>query len=102
MSAKQKIEDALKATPNISIDGLQKQLPEVKPITLKSNFYKLRRKLFSSDTVRHEAQSNLAGESPASKMLTRHIEYRVLGGYQVTVLVKRRQRACRPEAERLK
>jgi len=30
--------------------------------------------------VRHEAQFNLTGESPVSKVPTRHIEYRVLGG----------------------
>jgi len=51
--------------------------------------------------VRHEVQLDLIGESPISKVLTQHIEYRVLGGCQVTALVKRRQRVCRPEAERV-
>jgi uncharacterized protein (DUF2164 family) len=46
MSGRQKIEDALKATPNISLDELQSQLPDIKPVTLKSDYYKLKRKLF--------------------------------------------------------
>ena len=50
MSARQQIEDALKATPKISLDELQNQLPEIKLVTLKSDYYKLKRKLFGSKT----------------------------------------------------
>ena len=46
MSIRQKIEDALQTTPNISLDELRKQLPDIKPGSLKAEFYKLRRKLF--------------------------------------------------------
>jgi hypothetical protein len=49
MSARQKIENALRATPKISLDELQSQLPEIKPVTLKSEFYKLKRKLFGPE-----------------------------------------------------
>ncbi|MBU2643950.1 hypothetical protein KKI24_04530 [bacterium] len=48
MSARQKIEDVLKTTPHISLDDLQKQLPDINPVTLKSEFYRLKRKLFGS------------------------------------------------------
>jgi hypothetical protein len=46
MSARKKIEDALKATPTISLDELKNLLPDINAVTLKSDFYKLKRKLF--------------------------------------------------------
>ncbi|MFH2130244.1 MAG: hypothetical protein ABIK68_07705 [bacterium] len=46
MSARQKIEDVLKTTSRITLDDLQKQLPDINPVTLKSEFYRLKRKLF--------------------------------------------------------
>ena len=45
MSIRQKIEDALKTTPNISIGELRNQLPEINPGSLKADFNKLKRKL---------------------------------------------------------
>lgn len=46
MSARQKIEEVLKKTPDISLDKLNSMLPDINPVTLKSDFYKLKRKLF--------------------------------------------------------
>ncbi len=48
MSARQQIEDALKATPKISLDELKSLLPDINAVTLKSDYYKLKRKLFGS------------------------------------------------------
>lgn len=48
MSARQQIEDALKATPKISLDELKKLLPAINAVTLKSDYYKLKRKLYGS------------------------------------------------------
>jgi hypothetical protein len=55
MGIRQKIEDALQATPNISLDELRKQLPDIKPGSLKAEFYKLRRK--QVETVRSKKKS---------------------------------------------
>jgi hypothetical protein len=56
MSIRQKIEDALQATPNITLDELRKQLPDIKPGSLKADFYKLKRKLSGPKTKKKSAR----------------------------------------------
>jgi hypothetical protein len=79
MSIRQKIEDALKVTPKITLDELKKQLPDVKPGSLKAEFYKLKRKLFgpvvkskkSAPKMKAKKKSN---HQKISEYLNKHVE----------------------------
>jgi hypothetical protein len=66
MSIRQKIEDALKTTPNISIGELRNQLPEINRGSRKAHFYKLKLKLFGikSKTSKSEPKKNQKEKRP--------------------------------------
>jgi hypothetical protein len=76
MSIRQNIEDALKVTPKITLGELQKQLPDVKPGSLKAEFYRLKRKLVGPVTNKKPApkKKKKSNNQKVSEYLNKNVE----------------------------
>jgi uncharacterized coiled-coil protein SlyX len=73
MSTRQKIEDALKATPNITLSELQIQLLDIKPATLKTEFYRIKRKLSGPITKKKPKKERKIKIGTARQKVSEHM-----------------------------